>query len=93
MFPGEAPTLMRDPPPALPPGYAWRVLVRQVAPGERVKLAAGWDTSLPIPDIEPVLHAMFDLVAARGASDEPVLAEAVAALALRYSEAADGEAH
>jgi hypothetical protein len=91
MAAGEAPTLLRDP-ADLPPGHAWRVLVRQVAPGRRVRLAVGWDPGLPIPDAEAIVHALFDLVAAGGAG-RPVPVEEVVDLALRYAAAAGQAAH
>jgi hypothetical protein len=91
MFPGEAPTLMREP-AALPPRHEHQVLVRQVEPGQRVRLVFGRNLDCPIPDAEAVLHALFDL-AARGEAGKTASVAEVAELALRYAAAPGQEAH
>jgi hypothetical protein len=45
----------------IPAGYEWQVLVRQIEPGKRMR----WPFchNIPdIPDIEPLLHALFDYI-------------------------------
>jgi sRNA-binding protein len=48
----------------LPPDHEVLMLIRQVEPGKRMKLAYAMPTKLlPMPDEEELIHAMFDLVA------------------------------
>jgi hypothetical protein len=91
MFPGEAPTLMRRS-IALPSRHEMQVVVRQVEPGKRVRLAFGRNLDCPIPDVEAILHAMFDLVA-RGDLGEVLPVATVAELAQRHAAAASHGAH
>jgi hypothetical protein len=91
MFPGEEPTLMRGT-IALPVRHEMWVLVRQVEPGQRVRLAFVRNLDCPIPDVEAILHAMFDLVA-RGDLGEVLPVATVAELAQRHAAAASHGAH
>jgi hypothetical protein len=44
-----------------PPGMELTILVRQLEPGRRVRSAFFKPTDLPIPDVEPLAHALMDL--------------------------------
>ena len=46
----------------LPPHHELQVLVRQVRPGQRMRLPFGRNLGVPIPDDETVLHTLFDIV-------------------------------
>jgi hypothetical protein len=46
----------------VPANHELQVLVRQVEPGIRVRAAFCRNLEVEIPDLEPLLHAMFDLV-------------------------------
>lgn len=79
-FPGEFdPSAL----PALPPGHEYQALVRQVAPGQRIRNAFARNTEVPIPDVEEVLHALFDIAA--GGHQGVVTSGQVAELASRYA--------
>lgn len=56
----------------MPPRHEMQVLVRQVEPGKRMRLAFGRNLDVPIPDDETVLHALFDIVGADGGSGEVI---------------------
>ncbi len=87
-FPQEADSFV-EPLPTPPPGHEFQILVRQVAPGRRVRLPFCRNTAVPIPDIEPVVHALFDLYA-NCRSDEAgraVSVQEVAELAAKYADA------
>ena len=60
LFPGE-PSNGCD--KATPPGHELAILVRQVAPGQRVRLGFYRSTEVEIPDDEAILHALFDSMA------------------------------
>jgi len=75
MFPGEMQL------PDLPPGQEWHVIVRQVEPGQRIRLPICHVTDGPaLPDIEPMLHALCDLAQ----RDKVIKVKDVAKLALKY---------
>lgn len=50
-----------------PEGHALYVIVRQIEPGQRVKLAFFRNVSIGIPEDEAIMHAVFDLAQGRGA--------------------------
>lgn len=75
--------------PVLPSGHEHQVLVRQVEPGTRLRIPFGRNLEIPIPDIEAVVHALFDIVA--GSNGGVVNAREVIELAKRY-EGADSKA-
>jgi hypothetical protein len=86
-FPGELEGLPHSTEP-IPPGHEFQMLVRQVQPGTRLRIAFCRNLEVPIPDIEPLLHATFDMVSA---SEGGVLSTGdVADLALKYAAAAEG---
>jgi hypothetical protein len=65
-----------------------QVLVRQVKPGLRVRQPYYRDINTPIPDIEPVVHAMFDLATAEDAVPGCVVSvREVAELGMKYAAA------
>jgi hypothetical protein len=73
----------QDPPDA---HHEIQVLVRQLAPGQRLRLGFWRNTECPIPDLEPVLHALFDIVSsADGKIYDPISVERVAERARFYS--------
>ena len=73
----------QDPPDA---HHEIQVLVRQLAPGQRLRLGFGRNTECPIPDLEPVLHALFDIISsADGKEFDPIPITRVAERARLYS--------
>lgn len=85
LFPGELATLRRHPeePDLIPAGHEPQVLVRQVEPGKRIRISFYRNLAIDIPDIEPLLHAMFDLVS--GDRTDAISTGEVAKLALKYA--------
>jgi len=69
-----------------PPFHENQVLIRQVQPGQRVRQLFCRSLSTPIPDVDAVLHAIFDIVAER--REGVISAKEVAALAGRYGSPA-----
>lgn len=83
-FPGELEGLPHSEVP-LPAGHEHRVLVRQIKPGVRVRIVFYRDVGTPLPDVEPLVHALFDVVSA---SQGGVISRAqVAELAMQYAGA------
>lgn len=66
------------------------VLVRQVEIGQRVRIPFARNLSFPIPDVEEVVHALFDLVTRPGREGVLSFAE-VAALAEMYGSSFTGK--
>jgi hypothetical protein len=62
---GEAANLGLDSDPT-PPEMELTILVRQVEPGRRLRSAFFKPTDLPLPDVEPLAHALMDLPCAPG---------------------------
>ena len=81
-FPDEFSSIADIPVP--PPGHELHVLVRQVEPGMRIRHGFFHNTKTDVPDIEPVLHALFDVAAGRKET-HPISVEEVAELALKYA--------
>ena len=88
LFPGEIDLSLL--PGEAPPGHEWQIVVRQVTPGERVKMPLCRNTACPIPDVEPVLHAVFDLAAKDREPGAVISVKEAAELALKYAAAEDG---
>jgi hypothetical protein len=86
-FPGETFGKERVSLPALPPGRTDAVLVRQVEPGMRIRIPIDHDVGLPIPDVEAILHALFDAHATqyRTRVFRPISAREVAEQAKKYA--------
>jgi hypothetical protein len=82
VFPGEIKTLSSF---DVPPGHELQVLVRQLEPGHRVRIGFCRNLELPIPDVESLIHAMFDIVVENDAKSFTV--EKVAKRALEYEKA------
>ena len=57
-FPGET---FGDALPSAPLGYEFQVLVKQTQPGMRLRTPFCRSLIVPMPDIEPLIHALFDL--------------------------------
>jgi hypothetical protein len=70
-----------------PPGHELQILVRQVEPGLRIRNGFYRNLAIEIPDIEPVLHALFDLMSER--EERVVSVEEVAALASKYADSGE----
>jgi hypothetical protein len=62
-------------------------VIRQVEVGKRVRLPFVRNLEMPIPDIEEVVHAIFDIVAGRPRDANAITVGEVAELAKRYSTA------
>ena len=71
-------------PNALPPDHEIQVVIRQVEPGQRIRMPFGRNLATPIPDIEAVIHALFDAVSQRRGASPNISVEEVATLAKRY---------
>lgn len=84
MRPGEevsmSPELMEM---VIPKYHRWDILVRQVEEGQRIRLAFIRNTKANIPDLDEVIHAIFDLVCKPGRKGE-ISSEEVEALAALY---------
>lgn len=73
-----------------PPFHENQVLIRQVQPGQRVKKLFCRNLATPIPEVEDVFHAIFDIVTGR--REGVITTKEVADLASRYaSPAANSE--
>ena len=72
----------------LPPGHRFETVIRQVQPGMRIRKIYARNIALDVPDIEPLLHALFDRVSA-GAPGVPISHGEVAELALKYAGSFD----
>jgi hypothetical protein len=84
-FPGEAETLPSDySDTVLPPRHEFQMLVRQVEPGQRIRTAFARNLDTPIPDIEPVIHALFDTMFSQRDPGAVISVEEVAKLAKLY---------
>lgn len=67
----------------LPDDHRWEILVRQVKEGQRIRTALCRNTKMSIPDVEEVIHAIFDIVM-KAEGSGVISVEEVAALATRY---------
>jgi hypothetical protein len=83
LLPGELSSTLTDD-LSVPPGHELQILVRQVEPGLRVRTGFYRNLEIDIPDIEPVIHALFDLMAERR-DPIPISVDEVAKLALKYA--------
>ena len=80
-FPGEFD--VKDVAAEVRAGHVLILLVRQVAPGQRIKLGFNIKAALwPVPDIEAAAHALFDI--ASGKQPVPANAAAFCALVEQY---------
>ena len=59
-FPGEQISNARN--ETVPPGHELQVLVRQISPGWRVRYGFFRNLDIDIPDVEAIMHALFDLM-------------------------------
>ena len=76
--------------PRPPPGHEVLVLVRQVEPGMRLKRFFYINQQkLPVPDIEALAHALFDVVDG-GNSGAPIDKDKLGMLINRYRTADQG---
>jgi hypothetical protein len=82
LFPGELFQNERVDQWPLPPDHETQVLVRQVKPGFRIRHAFGRCMKTAIPDYEPVIHAIFDVLAET--TDRTISCDRVTELARRY---------
>ena len=79
-FPGECDEEIAK----TPAGHALIMLVRQVEPGSRIKARLFLDVvSLPVPDDEAVIHALFEIATGREALPPDI--EALGALIKKYT--------
>lgn len=69
--------------PAAPAGYEYEMLVRQIAVGVRIRFPFRRHIAARIPDVEAILHALFDLNA-NGEPRDRISAADVIALARTY---------
>ena len=77
-YPNETPKTI-----IAPAGYELILMLRQVEPGSRVKCGGFLKREiLPVPDIEAIAHAFFDLFIS--SDDQPISKAQVEALVARY---------
>lgn len=69
----------------LPHRHEMQIVVRQVEPGARIRMAFGRNLDMPIPEDEAVLHALFDTISANRPGDKVISVTEIATLAARYS--------
>jgi hypothetical protein len=67
----------------MPDNHDWVILVRQVKQGQRIRTAFCKNKEAYIPDVEEVIHVIFDIVI-RGDGSGVISAEKVAALVAEY---------
>ncbi|MGK9055251.1 hypothetical protein [Neorhizobium petrolearium] len=93
MFEGEASSF---PPDVLrlqvPEGHKMEVLVRQVEVGKRARTLFCRNSEVPIPDLEEVVHALFDTVSRPGGR-RVISVDEIAQLARRYDVSLAGKAN
>jgi hypothetical protein len=82
---GEAEAFGFDEEP--PPGHELTMLVRQVEPGRRIRFAFYKFRGLPVPDAEPLAHALYDIAARDGGTGKPINKAELMALCSRYARA------
>lgn len=88
-FPGEFGSIERD--FLTPPEHhEVQTLVRQIEPGRRIRTPFCRDMRTPIPDLEPLLHAIYDLVSKSGGAARVLPVAEVAELAMKYADMEDG---
>lgn len=73
----------------LPEHHEYQTLVRQVEVGKRIRTPFGRDTRMEIPDLEPILHALYDIVSRQSPDARNVPVSEVAELAMKYAGAQD----
>ncbi|MDR6927854.1 hypothetical protein [Pseudomonas sp. BE134] len=84
VHPGEVATL-----PAgitkgdVPEAHRWEILVRQVKEGQRIRTVFCRNTKAFIPDVDEVIHAIFDIVV-KAEGNGVLSAEDIAMLAAKY---------
>jgi hypothetical protein len=72
---------------AMPDRHEMQILVRQVEPGKRMRLPFGRNLDVPIPDDEPVLHALFDIVGRQGGDGSVISMDMMRDAMARYGGA------
>lgn len=65
----------------MPENHRFEVVIRQIEPGRRVRLPFGRNVSVPIPDHEAIIHALFDRIAAGGGPGRVVSVREIAEVA------------
>jgi hypothetical protein len=85
IFPGE---LRGKEPPFVPAGHELQIIVRQVEPGKRMRLSFIRNLKVDIPDIEEILHAIFDIVSISHDKNIPIRVVEIGMLAEKYARAA-----
>jgi hypothetical protein len=80
---GEAANLGIDSYPT-PPEMELTILVRQVEPGRRVRSVFFKPIDLPIPDVEPLAHALMDITLRPRVANEPIKRAELMELWCRY---------
>jgi hypothetical protein len=70
----------------MPERHEMQVLVRQIEPGKRARLAFGRNIDVPIPDDETVLHALSDIVSGGGTEEGVISTEMMRTTIARYLE-------
>jgi hypothetical protein len=70
---------------SLPPEHEVQIVVRQVEPGKRIRAPFGRNLSIPIPDNEEFIHAIFDMVFKTDRKQAVIGMREVAELANKYA--------
>lgn len=93
MFQAETSTLPTEILTAgIPDKHRYEVLVRQVEVGKRIRTIFCRNTDVPIPDVEEVIHSIFDIVS-RPDNKGVVTLREIEALAFKYGVALSAEQH
>jgi len=76
--------------PPLPPGHGYRIVVRQLAPGLRVRTVLPQNSSIPVPDLDAICHALFNIMwRGEGRRGDPISATEVLDLAEQRASPAE----
>lgn len=87
MFPGEGSSFPDGfSSSSAPPDHEVEILVRQVEVGKRIRTPFFRNSKIDIPDLEPIIHALFDIAASEHNGRGMVSASEVADLAIQYAE-------
>jgi hypothetical protein len=89
MFEGEYPKIA-DQLASVPEHHEYQTIVRQLEVGRRIRTPFCRDARTEIPDLEPVLHAIFDLMSQKNETARVVTVAEIANLARKYEKAAEG---
>jgi hypothetical protein len=71
-----------------PEHHKFQTLVRQVEVGKRIRTPFCRDMRTEIPDLEPIVHAIFDMVSKKSETTRVVSVAEIGEFAMKYAKAA-----